>query len=448
MNLSWSFAVSFLQEGIRLPITFSYWVYVLSVFLVGLTLPIFSYLTLIYRELGRMTTGRVHGHLDIFEAEIEPKLKINRRSGGRTFRIIGHFWLAFLVLETTRGVVYFVPGTWESFVEFCVFVVLEVVLAMHFIPDMLLYRTTGRWLLPLLPLIRGVEWFVWPVRVFLEGAESLARISEHEVEKTEEERTEEGIEALVEAAEEEGIIEPEQADLIEQVVEFSDKRVREVMTPRPDIVALPADATLEDLHAKVVETKFSKIPVYEESLDDIFGVAYAQDLLHIADQDLPKRKVRELAKPVLFMPETKVGSELLREMRQKGCPLAVIIDEHGTVAGIATVEDLVEEIVGESLNDGRPPAPDVVREADGGLVMRGSMAIGDVEELLGVKFGDKTDEAVTTLAGLLSHASGKVPAPGDKIDLEDHRFEVLEANQRKVLRVRIRKQMKAVRRNP
>ena len=421
------------------------WLYALSVVLVAFTLPIFSYLTLIYRELGRMTTGRVHEHLEIFEAEIEAKLKINRRSGGRTFRILGHLWLAFLVLETTRGVDYFVSGTWESFVQFFVFVGLEVVFAMHFIPDILLYRTTGRWLLPLLPLIRGAMWFVWPVRVFLEGAESLARISEQEAEKSEEQRTEEGIEALVEAAEEEGIIEPEQADLIEQVVEFSDKRVREVMTPRPDVVAISAEATLEELHAKVVGTKFSKIPVYEKSLDDIFGVAYAQDLLHIADQDLPKRKVRELAKPVLFIPETKVGSELLREMRQKGQPLAVVIDEHGTVAGIATVEDLVEEIVGQSGNDGKPPAPDVVREADGGLVMRGSLGIGDVEELLGVKFGEKRDEAVTTLAGLLSHASGKVPAPGDKIDLEGHHFEVLEANQRKVLRVRIRQQMKAAR---
>jgi CBS domain containing-hemolysin-like protein len=420
------------------------WLYALSVVLIALTLPIFSYLTLIYRELGRMTTGRVHEHLDIFEAEIEPKLKINRRSGGRTFRILGHFWLAFLVLETTRGVVYFVSGTWESFVEFSVFLVLEVVFAMHFIPDMLLYRTTGRWLLPLLPLIRAAMWFVWPVRVFLEGAESLARISEQEAEKTEEQRTEEGIEALVEAAEEEGIIEPEQADLIEQVVEFSDKRVREVMTPRPDIVAMPGDATLEELHAKVVETKFSKIPVYEKSLDDIFGVVYTQDLLHIADQDLPKRKVRELAKPVLFIPETKIGSELLREMRQKGQPLAVIIDEHGTVAGIATIEDLVEEIVGASGNQGKPLAPDVVREPDGGLVMRGSLAIGAVEELLGVHFGEESDDTVTTLAGLLSHVSGKVPGPGDKIDLEGHRFEVVEANQRKVLRVRIRKQMKAV----
>ena len=415
------------------------WAYWAGVLLLALGLPIFSYLTLIYRELGRMTTGRVHEHLDIFEAEIEPKLKINRRSGGRTFRILGHFWLAFLVLETTRGVVHFVPGTWEAFLEFLVFLTLEVVIAMHFIPDMLLYRTTGRWLLPLLRVIRAAMWLVWPVRVFLEGAESLARISESEPERTEEQRTEEGIEALVEAAEEEGIIEPEQADLIEQVVEFSDKRVREVMTPRPDIVAIAADATLEEFHAKVVETKFTKIPVYERSLDDIFGVVYSQDLLQVADQDLPRRKVRELARPALFIPETKAGSDLLREMRQKGQPLAVVIDEHGLVAGIATTEDLVEEIVGESGNGGGETDADVVREADGGLLVNGSTAIDSVEELLGVHFGKKSDETVTTIAGLLSHASGKVPAPGDRIDLAGHQFEILEVKERKVQRLRIRK---------
>jgi putative hemolysin len=143
------------------------------------------------------------------------------------------------------------------------------------------------------------------------------------------------------------------------------------------------------------------------------------------------------------MPETKAGSELLREMRQKGQPLAVIIDEHGSVAGIATVEDLVEEIVGERWNGGKAPAPDVVREPDGGLVLRGSMAIRDVEELLGVSFGKEADETVTTIAGLLSNASGKVPAPGDKVDLEGYRFEVLEANQRKVLRLRMRKKAPA-----
>src|SRR5437763_2124187 len=179
------FCVLTVMQG-GLAIVFSYWLYVLSVVLVGLTLPIFSYVTLIYRELGRMTTGRVHEHLDIFEAEIEPKLKINRRSAGRTFRILGHFWLAFLVLETTRGVVYFVSGTWESLIEFCVFVILEVVLVMHFIPDMLLYRTTGRWLLPLLPLIRGCMWLVWPVRVFLRGGFAGANLRTRSEEHTSE----------------------------------------------------------------------------------------------------------------------------------------------------------------------------------------------------------------------------------------------------------------------
>lgn len=414
------------------------WIYVTGLALLVISLPVFSYLALIYRELGRMTTGRVHQHLDTFEAEIEPRLKINRRSGGRTFRILGHFWLALLVLQTTRGIVYFVPGRWEAFIEFWVFLTLEVVMLMHFIPDMLLYRTTGRWLLPMLPAIRGAMWLAWPVRMFLEGAESLARIAEHEPERTEEERTEEGIEALVEQAEEEGIIEPEQGDLIEQVVEFSDKRVREVMTPRPDIVAIAADATLEELHAKFIETKFARMPVYERFLDDIFGVVYAQDLLNIADQDLPKRIVRELVRPALFVPETKIGSDLLREMRQKDQRMVIVIDEHGLVAGLATVEDLVEEIVGESGRGDKQPAPDVVRESDGGLVMRGSIAIGQVEEILGVNFGDKAHEAVTTIAGLLSHVSGKVPAPGDKVDVAGYRFEVLEANQRKVLRLRIR----------
>jgi len=415
------------------------WLFALGVVLLALFLPVYSYLTLIYRELGRMTTGPVHEHLDIFETEIEPRLRLNRRSAGRAFRILGHFWLAFLVLETTRGVFYFVPGTWESVVELVAFIALEVVIAMHFIPDILLYRTSGRWLIPLLPLLRASLVLVWPVRVFLEGAESLARISELETEKSEEQRTEEGIEALVEAAEEEGIIEPEQADLIEQVVEFSDKRVREVMTARPDIVAIPANATLEELHAKLVESGFTKLPVYEHSVDDIVGVVYSQDLLQVADSDLLKRQVRELMRPVLFMPETKIGSELLREMRQQDQTMAVIIDEHGSVAGLATMEDLVEEIVGAGGVDSTHPKLEMVREGTSSLIMRGSTAIGDVEEMLGVHFGESADETVTTIAGLLSHVSGKVPAPGEKCDLEGFRFEVLEANQRKVLRVKIQK---------
>src|SRR5713226_1589413 len=412
--------------------------YSLAVVALGAGLTVFSCLDRIYRELGRVTTGRLHANLDIFEAEIEPKLGLERRRGALTFSLLAHFWLVAVAVETARGVIFFVPAAWEALVEMVVFLCVEVLLAMHFIPHLVVTRTTGRWLRPLMPAIRAFVLIVTPFRVLVELAISLAHISEDE-DLPAAQTQQEGMEALVEAAQEEGILVGDQAALIEQVVEFSDKRVREVMTPRPDIVAITADATVEELHAKVVGTRFARLPVYEKSLDDIYGVAYAQDLLHIADQDLLKRKVRELAHPVMFIPETKAGSELLREMRQKNHPMAIVIDEHGLVAGLATVEDLVEEIVGESGRDDKQPAPDVVREPDGGLVMRGSMSIDDVEDLLGVHFGDKTDEAVTTIAGLLSHVSGKVPTPGDKVEIAGYRFEVLEANQRKILRLRIRK---------
>jgi putative hemolysin len=412
------------------------WLYALSVVLVAAGLPVFSYLAIVHRELGRATTGRVHEHLEIYEAEIEPRFHLERRHAARSFRLIAHFWLAFLILEMTRGVVYFVPGTWEALLEFLVFLAVAVIAGMHFLPDMLLYRTTGRWLIPLVPLIRVFTWLAWPVRVFLDGAESLARISEQEPSAAEKEHADSAaLGAMVDAAEEEGILEPGQADLIEQVVEFSDKRVRELMTPRPDIVAIAADATLQELRKRFVETGFSRIAVFEKTLDDIFGVVFAQDLLQIPEQEMSQRRVRELVRHVLLVPETKSGSDLLQEMRRKNERMAVVIDEHGSVAGIVTVEDLVEEILGEESQ----PLADVVRGPDGAYVARGSVSISSIEELLGIHFGESSDETVTTIAGLLSHVLGRVPAAGDHMDVEGHRFEVLEANQRKVLRVRIRR---------
>jgi len=142
----------------------------------------------------------------------------------------------------------------------------------------------------------------------------------------------------------------------------------------------------------------------------------------------------------LFIPETKVGSELLKEMRQKDQSLAVVIDEHGSVAGIATMEDLVEEIVGESSEQKAEAVAEIVNEGGGAMVLPGGLPIEELEDQLGAHFHENSGETVTTIAGLLSHASGKVPAPGDKIELEGYRFEVLEANQTKVLRVRVRKQ--------
>lgn len=416
--------------------------YTVAVIALGAGLAVFSYLDRVYRELGRVSAGRIHANLDIFEAEVEPRFGMDRRRGSLTFSLLAHLWLVLVAVETARGVIFFVPGAWEALAQLFVFLLLEVLLAMHFIPYLLLTRTTGRWLTPVVPVVRAFVLIVWPFRALLELAISVAHISEEE-EPSPAQAQQEGIEALVEAAQEEGILAGDQAEMIEQVVEFSDKRVREVMTPRPDIVAIPAAATVEQLRRLFVETKFSRLPVYEKSLDEIIGIVFARDLLQIPDHEAAHRGVRELVRPVLFVPETKLGSKLLKELQQKNQQMAIVVDEYGSVAGLATVEDLVEEIVGEIGEEDRPPAPDVVREGDGSLVMRGSVSLEKLQELFGVEFKAAGDEAATTIAGLLNSVAGHVPTPGESIEFDSLRFEVLEANQRKVLRLRVRRRATA-----
>jgi CBS domain containing-hemolysin-like protein len=235
----------------------------------------------------------------------------------------------------------------------------------------------------------------------------------------------------------------DKAQLIEQVVEFSDKRVLEVMTPRPDIVAIPANATIEQMKRLLVETKVSRLVVYQQTLDDVVGIAHVQDLLQIPESEAKHRTVRELARPALFVPETKLGSDLLKEMRRRNQPMAIAIDEHGLVAGVVTVEDLVEEIVGEMGKEESHVAPDIVREGDGSVVLRGSVSVAKLQELFGIEFGDESDQAATTVAGLLNHVAGHVPRAGEQLQYGGLHFEVVEANQRKVLRLRVRPRLLA-----
>jgi putative hemolysin len=417
--------------------------YALAVAGLGIGLVIFSYLDRIYRELGRVTTGRVHEHLEIFEAEIEPHLGLERTRATTGFRLLANLWLVIVTAETARGVIVFVPGTWDALVQALVYVLVEVLLLSQFIPDFLLARTTGRWLHRLILPIRAFLWIVWPFRVLLELAISLAHISDDN--PTDGSSTQqEGIEALVDAAEQEGILHRDEAQMIEQVVEFSDKRILEFMTPRPDVVAIAAGSTVEQLRNLLIETKFSRVPVYEESLDDVIGVALARDLLQVPEDQARHRIVRELARPVLFVPETKRGSDLLKEMQRRNQQMAIVVDEHGSVAGIITVEDLVEEIIGEIGEDDRVPAPDAVREPDGSMVLRGSVSLEKVQELFGVEWNVTGEESATTIAGLLNHIAGHVPSSGEHLDYGGLRFEIMEANQRKVLRLRVRRLPAAV----
>jgi CBS domain containing-hemolysin-like protein len=412
--------------------------YTLGVLGLCVILTVFAYLDLVYRHLGRVATERVRRHVDYFEAEIEPRLRCERKEAALGFSILFNMALAAVAIETAHGVLLFVPRILDATVGIGVYLLAEVLLFAQLIPVILVGLTKARWVVLLTPTLRIALALTWPFRALMGAAISFTHISDEERPAGSENQAQ-GIEALVEAAQEEGILAQDEADLIEQVVEFSDKRVLTLMTPRPEIVSIPDTATLEQMRRLMVETRFTRVVVYHLALDDVVGIADAQDLLGISEEEARRRTSGELARPALFVPETKLGSELLREMRRRNQPMAVIVDEHGLVAGVVTIEDLVEEIVGEAQDVDQKP-PDVVRESDGGLVLRGSVSVEKLQELLGVEFARGAAEATaTTVAGLLNRIAGHVPRSGERLDYHGLSFEVVEANQRKVLRLRVRR---------
>ena len=411
--------------------------YTVGVLVLTAGLVLFAYLDRVYRELGRVSSGRVRDHLDSFEAEIEPRFRMDRRRATPAFSLLARLWLVLVAAVTARGVIFFALGSWEAVAEMVVFLGAEVVIAMQFLPAVLIASPSATWVAPFVPIARLFVWITRPIQAVLEILVSVLHASEADEPSPAD--GQEAIGAIVDAATEEGIIEKDEARLIEQVVEFSDKRVRDVMTPRPDVVAIRASATLEELRSVAVNTKFSRLPVFDGSLDDIVGIVMARDMLEVPDREAAHRSVRELIRPALFVPEMKPGAELLKEMQRKNQQMAIVIDEYGSMAGVVTVEDLVEEIVGEIGEEDRRPAPDVIREAGGALVLSGSTSADKIEESFGINLSaDSGRSNVSTVAGLLNEIAGHVPRTGEIIESGGLRFEVLEANQRKVLRVRVR----------
>ena len=414
------------------------WAVILGIIALCGALTVVSYVDRVYLQLSRVTTGGVRENLDVFEAEIEPRLKLERPAAALTFRLLAHLLLVMVAVLTVLAASKTADTLAESALEEIVLPICEVFFFMHLIPYLLLTHSTGAWLGPLMPVLRLLSFLVWPMRTLLEAGVSVAHL--HDEKPTTEEAAQESIEALVEAGESQGILEPHDAQLIEQVVEFGDKLVREVMTPRPDIVAIAASSTLAQLRQLFVDSKYSRVPVYESSLDEIVGIANVHDVLGIPEADAPKRLVREIVRPVIFVPESKHGSELLRELQQRNQQIAIAIDEYGNVAGLVTAEDLVEEIVGELEDETRRPQPDAVREPDGTLLLRGSTPVERMEELLGVTIERDPGVTATTAGGLLNELAGHVPSPGEVVETPNVRFDVVDANQRKVLRFRARVQ--------
>lgn len=268
-----------------------------------------------------------------------------------------------------------------------------------------------------------------------------SRKKELETEKSEDDEeldSVDDIQALIDVGEAEGILEEEEGELIHSILEFGDTRVSEVMTPRPDIVAVPVETSVREARDVMIESKYSRLPVYRQQIDNVEGLIYVRDLLERWAADDVDGPVAPLVRTVYFVPETKPVAELLEEMQKAHVQLSMVIDEYGGVSGLVTVEDILEEIVGEIEDEdiGGEELNDIVGGDDGWYEVQGPTEIGKIERLFEMEI--EADD-FTTIAGLVISASGKVPQKGEQLTFRGLDVEVLEADERRIGLLRVRK---------
>jgi CBS domain containing-hemolysin-like protein len=235
---------------------------------------------------------------------------------------------------------------------------------------------------------------------------------------------------------------PARADesrLLRSVVDFGETLVREVMTPRPDIVAVPATATIADLRKLVEEQEYSRLPVYTENLDNIVGLVVVKDLIQMIDPAVSTKRVSEIMRPAAFVPETKRVAELLREFQQGRFQLAIVVDEYGGTAGLVTVEDVVEELVGEIRDEYDLDAEPIGSDADGSFVFSGKVAISELIDRLELDGLGIEDGGFETVGGYVLTRVGRVPTAGEKFSFDGLDVEILEAERRRIHKVRVRR---------
>lgn len=391
-----------------------------------------SYVERVYAEVGKFLSREFQENIDYFEQQVEPRLNVSRSRAALSMAILTQFLMAAIAVVVAFAV--FREGSWsaDELLEAVLGLMLVVIVFNRFLPFIFFSRTKGVWLARWALLLRVLIYVVLPVTLVLGFLQSVTALTREHSDQ-EPETQAEAVDALIEAGQEEGILDGTNRDLIQSVVQFSEKTVREAMKPRPEVVALPSGATVEQFIELLRARPFSRVPVYEGNIDHIIGLVYAQDVLQIPDTEAHVRTVDSLMhKDVYFVPETKLGSDLLREMQKQKVRMAIVIDEYGGVAGLVTIEDLVEEIVGEITDEHE--AAQVVRENETSYLVPGNMDVDRLEELLGIR-PERRDAA--TVAGLVSELAGRIPKKGEVIEEDGLRLEVLQASNRRVERVRV-----------
>ncbi|HYY94845.1 MAG TPA: hemolysin family protein [Pyrinomonadaceae bacterium] len=354
--------------------------------------------------------------------------------------------VADVVLVTS--VSYQLFGGERRFLLFAFFIALTLtVVFRQLIPRLLSVRNPERTLLALLPFYRplyGPLSLVVAPRMTV--AEQRARrgtdvhLTQTGGEGPEEEEEDDGgdLQALIDVGQEEGILEGEEGELIQSIIEFGETRAGEVMTPRTDIVALPSTASVREARDVMVESKYSRLPVYREQIEDVVGIIYVRDLLTYWAEGREDEGIEPLLRQAYFVPETKSVDELLEEMQKAHVQLALVIDEYGGLAGLLTVEDILEEIVGEIEDEDTESGEgeEIVPTEDGSYDVLGSTEVGKIEQLFDLEI---EDDDFTTIAGLVIDEAGRVPTPGTRLNFRGLDVEVLEADERRIGRLRLRR---------
>jgi CBS domain containing-hemolysin-like protein len=419
---------------------------ILMVLLLAAIETLASYISRVYSEFGKILTREIEENLDAWEELIEPQLGLTREHAAISAAVLQQLALGIIALEF--GAVLFDraphmgPPTYAEIAQAVLTVVLVVVFCNQLLPSVLFNRTQGRWVRRLVWPIRLLLWIITPITVFVRFFFSVAALAEPPASPAEE--TAVDVEALLEAGEEEGILSESDRDLVRSAVEFGDKLIREVMTPRPAVFAVKESITLEHFLNQLREHNFSRVPVYSGTLDNVTGIAFAHDLLQITDEEARTRTVATIQRPAVFVPETKRGYELLREMQREKQHMRIVIDEYGGVSGLVTIEDLLEQIVGNIRDEHEVETTieEPQREPSGVWLVPGSFPVDQLPDLFGEMdaFGDLDDVyEATTLGGLVSEIEGRIPHAGEVVVLHPIglRMEVVASTDRRVDRLRV-----------
>ncbi len=285
-----------------------------------------------------------------------------------------------------------------------------------------------------LPSYRLVLGLSWPV---LRLSRWLVRREEtEEAEEAGREASDEEIDTFIDEAKEEGIIEKGEDELLRSVVEFGDTTVREIMTPRVDMVCLRRDATLQKLRNLIIAEKYSRVPVYRDRIDNVEGIVMAKDLLPYGEREHDGDPIDPLVRPAEFIPESMMVSDLLKLFKRVKQKMAIVVDEHGGVTGLVTMEDVMEELVGEIQDEYDAEEAQIVQNGPDDYTVHGEVKVEEIEDLFDL---DLAGDDYLTASGLVAHGLGRLPQRGETVVLRGLGFEVLEVDPKRIKKLRVRR---------